>query len=64
MSRRRVVSGNLHLLALQAVLLQLAGHQVAPGDLQFFRGGVAGQADHLQTIAQRGMNRDRANWPW
>ena len=57
MSRRRVASGNLHLLPGQAVLLELARHQVAFGDLEFFGLGVAGQFDDFQPVAQRGVDR-------
>ena len=38
-------------LGLQSVLFQLARHEEAFGNLQFLRGGVAGQFDHLQPVA-------------
>ena len=39
------------------MLLDLARDEVALGDLQFFRFGVAGQFDDFQPVAQRGMDR-------
>ena len=49
--------GEFHLLFGQAMLFQLARHQVAFGDLQLFRLRVAGQLDHFEPVAQRRMNR-------
>src|ERR1051326_3732489 len=46
-----------HFLFGQTVLFELARDQVALGDLQFLRFGIARQFNHLKTIAQRRVNR-------
>ena len=53
---QRVV-GELDLGPAEAVLLDLARHQVALGDLELLLLGVAGELDHLHAVAQR--RRDR-----
>ena len=45
--------GDLDLLGLEAVRVQLPAHEIAPSDLQLFLGRVAGEADDLHAIAQR-----------
>ncbi|MPN07237.1 hypothetical protein SDC9_154503 [bioreactor metagenome] len=46
-----------HLFRLEAVLLELSGDEVAPGDLAFFKRGVAGEPDDLHAVPQRSRNR-------
>jgi hypothetical protein len=41
------------LAVFKPVGVELAADQVALGDLQLFRRGVAGQRDHLHPVAQR-----------
>ena len=48
---------DLGLLRLQPVGLELAPHQVAPGDLELFARGVAGERDDLHAVAQRAGDR-------
>ena len=49
--------GKFHVALREAVFLELARDEIALGNLQFFRLGVAGQFDDFQPVAQRGMNR-------
>src|SRR5262249_6751061 len=49
--------GDLALLRLQPVLLQLPGHQIAPRDLQLFADRVARQLDHLHAVEQWARDR-------
>ena len=49
--------GQSHQLRLEAMLIQLARHQITLGDLEFFRGRITGQFDHFKPVAQRGMDR-------
>ena len=49
--------GEFHFLPREAMLLNLARHEITFGNLQFFGFGVAGQFDDFQPVAQRGMNR-------
>ncbi len=52
MSSRRGV-GDLELLGLEAVLLELPRDQVTPGDLELLHDRVAGDVDDLHPVAQR-----------
>ena len=56
--------GDLDLLRLQAVGLQLPPHQVAPGDLQLLVRRVAGERDDLHAVAQRAREWCRACSRW
>ena len=57
MMARIGVLGDLALLGREAVGLELALHEIAPGDLELLLLGVAGQLDDLHAIAQRARNR-------
>src|SRR6266498_3043402 len=49
--------GKLNPFATQAVFFKLARDKIAFGDLKFLGGGVAGQADDFETVAQSRMDR-------
>ena len=53
MIRGQHLVGDAHVVGGQAVLLDLAGQDEAPGDLDLLLLGVAGDADDLHAVEQR-----------
>src|SRR5690625_5002797 len=51
------LAGDLNLIFLKAVFINLLGDQVLPGDLYFFLQGITADVDDLHAVAQR--RRDR-----
>jgi hypothetical protein len=49
--------GKFDVVASSGHVPRSGGDEVAPGNLEFFRFGVAGQLDDFQPVAQRGMHR-------